>query len=150
MIDVRVTGADQAAAVARALKEAGDRGLRRDAMRALNSVTKPLRADMKASAGRTLPQRGGLAARAARTGLTTTLRAGRDPGVRIRAGRNTLKDPSSLDRGRIRHPVFGHEPLVFQRIRPGAFDRPFEAGAPRVRHAVVGVLDDTANRIARA
>lgn len=150
MIEVQVTGADKLARVAKALKDAGDAGLRKELYRGLNRATKSLRADMRAHVPDRLPRRGGLGTRAARTTFRSSVRAGRDPGVRLVAGKNALRDPGSIDRGRVRHPVFGHKPYVLQDIIPSAFTAPFDAGAPTVRDELLHVLDDVAARIARA
>lgn len=85
------------------------------------SVGPSLRRDIRVSAARTLPQRGGLAGRVARTSRTT-VSAGRNV-VRFRT--TSAYNTDRLDRGRVMHPVFGNRKVwVNQFITPGWWSRP--------------------------
>jgi len=146
-VDLTVEGADKLRIVTRALKQFGDKGLSREVYRGLNRATIPLREDARRSAASRLPQRGGLAQRVAKSKMTTRRRAGRNPGISIQAkGMTQLR---SMDRGSVRHPVFGRGPWVTQRITPGWFTEPMEAGAPEVRRELLRVLDEAARELAR-
>jgi len=130
--DFRVDGAEQLTALAKRLR-AESKELQRELPRAMNRATKGARAAVKAEALATLPRRGGLGKRVASSRLTTrTRRSGRAAGVRIVAKGGV--DIGALDRGRLRHPLFGDRRRWFaQKVRPGWFTRPLTAAAPRVR-----------------
>lgn len=156
-MDIRIIGADQLAAVSRALKQHGDKALMREVTKGITASVKPLKKDVKAHARSSLPKRGGLAARAARTSLPhRTRRAGNRAGVRIEAkpSHRTLRDPLRADRGRINHPVFGmaasRAPWVLQDVTPGWFIKPLEDGAPLVRKELLQVMDEIVSKIARS
>lgn len=150
MIDVKVRGAEQLEQVGRVLRH-GSKDLRRDLYRGINAATKPIRTRMLAGLPAYLPSSGGLAA-AVRTDtkITTKRRAsGRSAGVRIQARSN--RDIRALNRGRLRHPLFGNRRFWYtQRVRPGWFDGPAEAGAPVARVHLVALMNDIVQRIARA
>lgn len=144
-MDLRVTGADDLAALSKRLREAGNKDLRRELFRGIQRTTKPVRLAMSAHAGRVLPQRGGLAAKMARSRFSTKTRTGRNPGVVI-AVRNPI-DVRSIDRGRVRHLTFGHRPWKDQAVAPGAFTEPFEDAAPVVRRELLGAMAEVAGRV---
>lgn len=153
--DIVVRGAEDIAAVSKALRAMDDKELRREFHRGINRATKPLKEDAKANARATLPRRGGLNNFVAKTSLSTRTRSGQNPGVRIvaqktkKAGRKS--DVNAIDRGRLRHPVFGNRKVwVTQTVTPGWFTKPMENGAERVRKELLGVLDDVKGKIKRA
>lgn len=150
-MDIRVTGAHQLAAVSRALKQHGDKALTSEMTRGITRSVKPLKRDVKAHARSSLPKRGGLAKRVARTSLPhRTRKTGSRAGVRIEAKANAVNDPGRIDRGRIKHPVFGKGPWVLQDVTPGWFTKPLKDGAPVVRKELIKVMDDVVNKIARS
>lgn len=145
---VETRGADQFKRVARALREAGDKELRAELYKAINRRVKPLSQDAKRNAAASLPQSGGLAARVARTRITARRRTGRNPGLSLVAQRNAVKDPRRIDRGMVRHPVFGRG-SVLQRVEPGWFSEPMLRGAPRVRRELVLALTVVERKLSR-
>ena len=147
-VTVETRGAEQMRRVARALREAGDKEMRAELYRGLNRAVKPLRQDAKLSAARVLPQRGGLALRVARTRITTRRRTGRNPGLSLVALPNAVKDPRRIDRGMVRHPVFGRG-SVLQQVEPGWFSEPMRKGAPRVRRELVVALTMMERKLSR-
>jgi hypothetical protein len=142
--DFRVTGADQIARAARALKAQGPGGVqgRKELLRAIQSGTKELKADIKASARSSLPTRGGLNEVIAQSPISTRTRTtGNSVGVRIVATGKPLRDIEATNRGRLRHPVFGNRKVwVQQTIPAGWFDRPLQAGAPKVRTELLAAM----------
>lgn len=145
MSEFEVQSADYKRA-AKALKGA-DRTIRLEFTRALRGIAKPYATTVLAAGAARLPKRGGLAARvaASRIGVqSSTLRATAsfksDRGYDLRA----------MNRGRLRHPTYGHEPWVTQDIEPGIFTQPFEAGAPAVRRQMLAAAADALNKIAEA
>lgn len=148
MADFEIQGANKLAAVAKALKQAGDKELQKELYAGLNRATKPLKADARAAALRELPKRGGLAQRVAKARLSTRRRGGRDPGVRIVA--TGMRQLDQMDQGRVKHPVYGHrDRWATQRIPTGWFTDSMKAGAPQVRRELVKTLDELAGKLAR-
>jgi hypothetical protein len=149
---VEVRGAEQLAALAKRLKDAGEKDLRRDLMTALTKSTEQLRKrSLPASARRTLPRKGGLNELVARSKMTSTRRtSGRQAGLRVVA-RNPNLQLRKLDEGQVRHPVFarGGRPRVWvrQSVRPGWFTIPTETAAPGIRAEVEQAMTTTAARI---
>lgn len=147
--DLSVTGADDLARVAKALRELGDKGLQRELYSGLNRATKPLKESARRSAENILPKRGGLGERVAKTRMSTRRRTGPNTaGVRIQS-----KVDARIDRGEVRHPVFAQpgRPRVWvsQKVTAGWFTKPMEAGADDVRRELVQVIDDVAKKIDR-
>ncbi|MBI1757976.1 MAG: hypothetical protein HYR62_01890 [Actinobacteria bacterium] len=144
--DVRITGADQLATVAKSLKDAGNRDLRRELFRSIQRATKPLKAEVKAEALRVLPNRGGLARMVSRSRLTTKTRTGRSPGVTIVATGKI--DIGSLDRGRLRHPLFGdREHWYQQEVRPHWFTGAIDRDIDHVQAELLAAIDAVARKI---
>lgn len=123
-------GADELRQLGTALKGA-DKVIRKETLTSLKATTEPLGSAVKAEAS-TLPGRGGLAAKVAATRVSTKVRmSGRQAGVRI-VGLGRL-NIDRLDRGSLRHPLFGNKQHWFgQSVRPGWWSRPIEAAAPQV------------------
>jgi hypothetical protein len=147
-VDFTVKGAEEIQVIARSLKAAGDTGLRKELLAGINRATKPLKAGVRQSALTVLPKRGGLNLLIGAAKLSTQTRSsGRNPGVRITAKAPGL-DLRSIDRGRLRHPVFGDKRVwVSQAVAPGFFGRPLEAGAGDVRRELMDALEAVAAKI---
>lgn len=145
-VDLSIEGADGLARVAKALRQVGDKELQRELYAGLNRATKPLKESARESAEATLPRAGGLGKRVAKSRMATRRRAsGANPGVRI-----TSKSDSRIDRGVLRHPVFGNRDVwVAQQVPSGWFTKPMEAGADVVRRELVQVINDVADKLER-
>jgi hypothetical protein len=111
------------------------RSLRRELYKGLQRAARPAKDAAREGASR-LPQRGGLAARVAGARFSVRATAGRNPRVRItatEAGRGKV-NLASLDRGRLRHPLFGDRGHWFsQAVPPQWFSGPIAARADAVR-----------------
>lgn len=140
---VEVRGIDQLGRIARQLRQAGHKDLQKELYAALNRATKKPRANVRARALATLPRSGGLAARVAKSRLSTRRRRN---GVRVvDAGNLSL---SAIDAGRVRHPVFGHRRVfVEQRVKAGFFTKPMQQSAGPARREIEAALARIANRI---
>lgn len=146
--DIVIVGADQLAAVTKRLKAAGEqgKGLRKELLKRIRLAAKPLVQDVRNSAMDTLPAKGGLNRRI-RTGIGVRTRAaGKSVGVRIVAkNRYAIKQ---MDKGRLRHPVFGNrEVWVQQSVPPGWFTKPVEAGADDARKGAVEAINYIARKV---
>jgi hypothetical protein len=108
----------------------------------LADVAPRLVRDAKKSALATLPNAGGLNERVARSDITW--RARRQSGgvsVRFTVQRNAVRDPASINRGRVKHPTYGHRPYPIQLVKPGWFSIPMKAGRPAVRAVITQALE---------
>lgn len=149
-VDLAVKGADEVAAVSRALRAVDDKELRREFYKGINRATKPMRQEAKDNAARVLPKRGGLNQFVAKSRLSARTRGGKNPGVRIVASKGS-SDIAAIDRGRLRHPVFGNRKVwVTQRVTPGWFTDPMEKGERHAQKELLDVLDDVKDKIKRA
>lgn len=142
-------GPDQLARISRQLKEEANRGLRLELDRALREAVAPLRQALPESARQTLPRRGGLADQvaASRVGVRR-IPVSRGGGLRLVATNNRAL--RNLDRGRLRHPVFGRDDWVTQPVTPGWWSKPIEDAGPQVQAAVQEAVGRVADRIERA
>lgn len=145
MGEFKVEGANQLANLAKALKQTGQKDLRRDLSRALNRSTSKAKTAARASARSTLPKRGGLAERVARSRFTTSVRStGKFPSVQFVAkGSSNI---AAMDYGRVRHPVYGTDTWVQQRVFPGWWRRPMKANADDTRKNIAAALADVEKR----
>lgn len=144
-VDIRIEGAEKFAALSKALGK-GSKELRSELNKGITRAVKPFKADVKKFARGRLPKRGGLARRVARTSLPTRKRT---DGIRVVAQPNAVADPMRIDRGRVKHPVFGRAPSVLQDITPGFFHEPAEDSGPVVRKELVEVIDTVTSKIER-
>jgi hypothetical protein len=112
----------------------------RASRRGIESAVTPLKDAVRAGAER-LPSRGGLDKQVAGTRVTTQSRIrGNVVSVRLVAGRNAVRDPASINRGRLLKPTFGHRPWTVQQVRPGWFTEPLLKGRPMVRRSIESFL----------
>ena len=144
MVELVIKGADELEALGKALKQVGDRELRLELFRAIRTATKPTHQQIRDSARELLPSRGGLPELIAKSSLSTRTRlSGRQVGVRIVA--SNRHDIRSLDKGRLRHPLYGDRDHWFQQtVREGWFSRPLFATGKAVRLEV----SEAASRVA--
>jgi hypothetical protein len=146
-VDVKITGAEKLERLGVELRRAGDKNLTRALHKAMQRAGRPLRADAAASAAAALPRRGGLSAEIgnARNFTVRTTTRGRNVGVRIRS--TGKHDIAGMNRGRVRHPVFGGKTWVTQLVDAGWFDAAMNRAAPRARLEIVRALDEVAAQI---
>lgn len=150
-VEIEIKGdADKLVLLAHATKALGDTQLRKELLSGLQRAARPLKAAAAAGAASRLPRGGHLNDRVARSKFTARTRTTpRTAGVRI-VGAGNL-DLRSLDRGRVRHPVFGHRKTwVNQHVTPGWFTDAMQKGSPIVRAEIGRVLDDVAVKLIEA
>jgi hypothetical protein len=150
MLDITVTGADQLAALSKAIKAEGEagKGLQKTVRESIRTSAKPLGKFVAVSAGRALPRRGGLGYKVAGATVSVT------GNVSSRGISAKLKlkakgyDLPAMDRGRLRHPVYGNRHVwVTQLVHPKVFTEPFKEGAPTVKRDIEKGLLEVAARI---
>lgn len=141
-------GADDLGVLAKRLKEVGDKELRKELLRGIRVATKDTKAAIKANALRQLPKRGGLNVVVANSKFTTKTRmSARSTGIKIMA-----TNPHSIrgmDRGKLRHRVFGTDRWVSQSIPSGWFSGPVEADAPKVQAEIGKAMASVAAKLER-
>lgn len=145
---MRVSGAEDFYRLSKALKQAGEIELRKQLNKALRDAAKPLIADTRDAARKNLPHRGGLADLVAKGPIRVQVRTGaKTAGVRIVGKGQGLR---GADRGKVRHPVFGHRgKFVTQDVPPGWFTETLQEKAPKVRPAIDQALQAVADIIVR-
>lgn len=146
-VSVSVHGANELGRLQRDLKAAGRKDLRRELSRGIQKAAKPLRAVPAVAALASLPKDGGLAERVAGSKFSVRTRAGRNPGVRV-VGAGDL-DLRSLNRGRLRHPLFGHRHYWYtQLVPPHWFDDALEKAADGpVRQEILNAIGRVAGKL---
>jgi hypothetical protein len=146
---IKIEGAEQLARLSKQLKDAADKDLQKELNQAINRALKPVKADIRASAAATLPKRGGLAGKVARSRITTRKRtSAKAAGIRLVAT-NTIS-LYHLNKGEVRHRKGGDiNAGQVQPIPPGWFTRPAEAANPRVQAEIVQAMDVIAHKIVR-
>lgn len=144
MADFEIHGAESFLNLSKALKHAGRTEMRKELHKGIRKAARPLIPKARKEARSKLPQRGGLAERVAREPARTQVRTGSDPGVRIVIG-TKRGGARATNRGLIRHPVFGQDVWVEQRIEPGWFDNSMmgeKAAIQRdIERAMLNVVD---------
>lgn len=145
--DLRIEGADQLRDLSKLLKETGDKALRKELMRGIQRGGKKMKPHVRVAALRELPKKGGLNEFVADAKVSVRTRSGKNAGVRL-VGAKKGHDLAAIDRGRLRHPVFGRG-WVNQSIEPGWWSKTLPDHADEVRAEIVTALDDVARRLAR-
>lgn len=139
-------GAQQLAAVAARLKAAGAGGLRKELLATIRRSARAAIPDVRESAASTLPSGGGLADLIAKSKIGVRTRLTGSIGVQIRG--DSPHSLRSLNRGRLRHPVFGNrEAWVTQQVKPGWFTDPLQKRAPAIQRDIRQAMSDIARRI---
>jgi hypothetical protein len=144
-----VTGAEDLGVLAKRLKEVGDKELKKELLRGIRAGTKGTHAKIRASARMNLPKRGGLAEIIAKSKISTKTRmSGRWTGINIKA--TSKHDVASMNRGSLRHPIFGRSGKWDEQPVPvGWFTHPIEADADTIRAEIQKVMADVAAKLER-
>lgn len=147
-------GADerQLVAVAKALREAKDKGLNKAMRQAVNAAVAPAQDAVRAGARSDLPRRGGLADRVAGSKFRTQRQAGRAPGFTMimrLPKKGGAVDLRAMNRGRLRHPVFGNRGTwVTQNVPAGWFEAALAPVKAKVAEDLTAAVRDMARRLA--
>lgn len=153
VVELRIEGADKFGALAKRLKQAGDKDLRKELYRGITRAVKPLTKDVKDSTTKFLPKRYALElAKSLR--VRSRRRAGNNPAIYLvgsaKTPRGKDRDLASLNRGRLRHPLYGNRGYWFdQDVDPNWWDDPLLEGADAVREEIVNVIDDIGARLTK-
>ena len=145
MTSLKITGGEEFSALAKRLRDAGDRGLQKELYSALNRSTRPLKDAARESALEHLPHTGGLDEIVAAAKMSTRRRGA----LTVRIEANGIDQLALTNKGKVAHPTFKHRPRVLQSI-PKAKDwfyKPLRDGAPEVRRQLVKAMRDIASKI---
>lgn len=139
--------------VARAYRD-GDKILRRAITKSLRDVAKPLGEAIIREGAEGLPHSGGLSATIRDNGRVTVTASltGSSPKVTIGLSNRQGIQMASLDKGSLRHPVYGHRSAwVLQSIRAHLFTDAFTSSpqVARVQAAALEAMEATVRDIAR-
>jgi hypothetical protein len=144
-------------ALAQRLKDAGEKGLRRELSKAIRDAVAPLKADIldPAHLDPYMPDNY-VPALLRDLRVTTFSRAGLEAGVSVRAQartpRGNYRQVVQLEEGSIRHPVFGNREVwrtQFKGMRAGFFSDPVREHGPQIADAVVAAGHDVAQKITK-
>lgn len=149
----KVEGGDEMKKVAKALKQAGDKELSREFSRGMSRAVKPLMQMVKVSAPLFLPDRYAAELSASLRGRTKR-RMGKNPRLELvgsaRTKQGKKRDLASLNRGRLRHPLYGDRGHWFdQKVRKDWWTHPLISGAPIARREVERSMGEVAKKISR-
>ena len=152
-MSVRVTGSVQLHQIMERLKETGNEGLGKGMAAGLRLAASQLKPAVLAEVPKAMPP--GYAPVLSRSlQFRTTVRDFKHVArVTWRVygdGRREKRDVPSLNRGTLRHPLFGNRQWwVDQRVRRGFVDRPADRLGPEVRRQMQMVIDQVADKITR-
>jgi len=155
---IRVTGAEEIALVAAAVRAMGtDRKIVNDMAAGIRQGMGPVTRAIRAYETEVLPATGGLNLWVAKAKIRTLVRrAPKTAGVLIRQGRNSgtgeRSDLKRLDSmGRVRHPTWGRAPWHGQTVVSGAFT---DGATPELldqgMDAVINAAENAAERVCNA
>lgn len=140
---------EQLRRLARDLKYAGKRDLRRALYRNLNIAATPLLEDVKREAAATLPKSGGAADRVAGANYKSRVLPGNNPGVRLTGAEvgGAKVNLKKINAGVLRHPLFGDREHWYDTPVPeGFWDRPLKRGARKAEAAAIAAIEEMAAR----
>lgn len=150
--DLRIEGSDKLGALSEALRRYGTVGLEKELYDGITRAVEPLVAAVKKSLKGHLPDR---YAEAVATSLVerAVRLTGSNPGVRLTASaknvRGKQRDLVSLNKGRLRHPLYGNREWWYdQDVKKGFWDEPLADASDEVRKELVKVLDNIAEELA--
>jgi len=121
----------------------GDRKLNNGIRRRLREVAKPLGSEVRDTLAGSMPRRGGLSAMIGRSKVSVSSTSA-SMHIRVRSAGHDLE---AMDAGMLRHPTFGHKPWVGQSVPSGSAAKALEAGAPKVRDALMREVETLLDEI---
>lgn len=165
VLDVGIVGGARLHEIAKSIRATGDKGLGRQMTRALAKAVQPIQREIDVEAARVMPVRGGYQALLAKSlRHRMSQRTGsRNASVRLLTfadGTQERRDVERLNKGELRHPVFGRSrtvrsrgrvpnPWTVTKIRPGFHERGTKDAGDEAVRELGAVLDDFAERLAK-
>lgn len=140
-----MTGAVSAETLGRRFLAAGGGPLRRDLLKGVEGVLRPVIPAIRRAAETSLPRRNGLASEVAAQPFTVRASTARNSvSITSQGGMKSLAD---IDAGSVLHPVFDDGVWVRQSVTSGFFSKPVETSLPAVPPALESVMDKTFKKI---
>jgi hypothetical protein len=135
MADLEIQGVDQFVRVAKALRQVGDKELKRELRLAIKDAATPMTDEVRDQVAQYLPDRyAAVLAPALKTGQSWRT-GGSTVGLVLTGyakGKRSRRHVKAINRGVLRRPVYGNrEAWVAQQVRPGFWDEPL-ANAKRL------------------
>jgi hypothetical protein len=150
VVDVQIGGAKELQAIGERLERAAGSGTLFEAVAGAVAGMLPEAQEAVSAGADRLPQRGGLAARVATTKITQRItKADNQVNVKLVAEPNAVNDPAAINRGRVRHQVYGREPRnpVIQLVPPGFFTDPLNKLAPQIRAKIQNSVREALGKV---
>jgi hypothetical protein len=153
-MQARINGAEEFVALARKLHQLGRTDLRRELDAAINKSVKSSTADVSKSLNTYLPNQYAAVLKPELKIRPRRRSTGRNVGVRLVASAvrpdGKQRALASLNQGKLFHPLWGswRPPRQVQKVKPGFFDEPLLADAPKVRKQLLLVFDRIARKLA--
>jgi hypothetical protein len=147
--DFEIRSSQSLAALGRRLAVAGDGKVKRDLLATIRASASEAIPGIRDSARQTLPHGGGLAEEVASLpyAVRTTLAAS---GGRVSIAGRGMKEIRDIDRGNLRHPVYGNRKVWRpQAVPPGFASTPITKQAPKILLKITAEMQKTAEEITR-
>lgn len=151
--EVRVTGGADLYAVQRGLRQIGDTGLGKQMAKALRAASAPLRKEIPVEAAKLMPS--GYAPVLSRSlrfrQQIKETRWTAQVTLRVHGqGRQERRDVPALNRGKLKHPLFGNRHYwLEQKVRRGFVDRPVDRLGPEIGRQMDAVVDYIADQLSK-
>lgn len=163
-LDIRVDGAAKLRKLAAQFRREGNKDLSREMSRAVSNAIEPIRRTVRASASEVMPAEGGYKAVFDKSLKFRTSQRGGENTAQVQlityaSGKDERRDIRALDKGNLRHPIFGRSrpgrhkgervanPWAVTKIRAGFFKRGTDNAMDEVEKNLIQVADDFTRRL---
>lgn len=149
----RITGQAELREVINQLREIDATGLRNEVWVAVKEAAENVKEDVKTELAETMPKRGGHAELITRAARTRVNQRQAGSGVKISVvgtakGKVEKRDLNALNRGILRHPLFGRRSHWYTTsVKPGFFKRAGDKFLNRLHDQLADAIDHLARRI---
>jgi hypothetical protein len=138
-----VNGTAEFRELGRKLKAAADKDLPDEIYSTVRDAMTPLQGDIRRSAVAVLPRRGGLGALIAQSPISIGKRPG---GISLKG--SSGHDIAAMDRGRLRHPLFGDRRHWYtQPVAVGWWSKPTERSKSSIQAAVERAMENIKQKL---
>lgn len=153
MLSVDISGQAELRKLASNIRDSGNKGLGREFAKALERVVDPIKQAISDEAAETMPSGYKDVLTRSLKHRRTTRSSAREATVRLAThgdGKVERRDLPTLNKGRLRHPLFGRRRTWYVTgIRPGFHDRAVEKAGPEAEKALLQVVDDYTARLTK-
>lgn len=152
-MDVKVEGGHKLAIAAKEARKIGDgKTIIKEMRSEIRSAVPPFRVAVRRNALTTLPSSGGLNVWTSKTRIRAAIKTGfRTASIKLvgaKSSRGKKHDIRSLDRGRLRAPLFGNRRFWHQQaVRPGFFSDASSEAVEAFRDATIKAIDKAVSKV---